>query len=234
MSEIKLFSDEDKTILFEGMEVSDESQSDFLIKLESVIAEKVGEKEEEIIEKHEVLFESAKEDIQSELEENINSYLDYVVENWMEENEIAIESGMKLEIMENFMTGMKDLFVESYVEIPEEKADVVSEAQNRIDSLESDLATQIDATVALKEEIESLQKEKIVSEYSDGLTETQKEKLVNLVEGVDFGNSEIFDRKVKTIRESYFKDGVTEPTNDVDASDEIDESNPMAKYLAHL
>lgn len=237
MAKNKLFSDEDKTVLFEGMELSDEGQTDFLIKLETVIVEKVAEKEVELIEANETTLEEAKGEMVSEMEDNINSYLDYVVETWAEENKLALESGIKLEIMENFMSGMKDLFAESYIDIPEEQADLVVESQNKIDQLESDLATQIDKVGELKEAVEDLQRTKIISEHSVGLTDTQVEKFETLLEGVEYGSDSIFQKKAKTIRESYFKTDTTDqPLREevIAEDDKTDNKDPMAKYLAHL
>jgi hypothetical protein len=233
----QLFTEEDQSILFEGVELNEDVKTQFFDKLETVIIEKVNSKEEELIEKHETLHEQFKEELIEEMEGNINKYLDYVVEEWMSENEMALETGIKVELMENFMTGIKDLFQESYVEIPEDKIDIVSEAEEKITTLEVDLANSIDTIVALKESVEELQKEKVISEQAIGLTETEKEKFETLLEGVDFGSPEVFARKAKTIRESYFdkstKKEVIKESVDHNKSND-DNNDPMSKYLNHL
>lgn len=250
----KLFTEEHQNLLFEGVDVDETVKSEFFEKLEGMLTEKIKEKEEElevknelvlkekedeIIEKHDELFEQFKEQLTEEMEDQISKYLDYVVEEWVKENEIAIESGIKVELMENFLQGMKTLFEENYVEVPEDKVDIVTEAETRAAQLERDLADQIDKYYELKEEVEALNREKVITEMTKDLTESETEKLSTLLEGVEYVDEDTFRKKVKIIKESQFSNdagkqssGKTPEKVVTESTD--DDNDPMNKYKAFL
>lgn len=136
--------------------------------------------------------------------EKIDSYLNYVVENWMEENQLAIENGLRTEIAEDFIAGLKVLFKEHYIEVPEEKYDVIGELQTKVEDLEQNLDVQLENNVSLNAEVSELKKQLIIKEIADDLADTEVIKLNKLLEGVEFENDEIYREKVKVIKENYF------------------------------
>ena len=175
----------------------------------------------------------------SDLVEKIDSYLNYVVENWMSENQIAIQSGLRSEIAENFMDGLKDLFVESYVEVPESKVDLVDDLAEQVEELEDALNSQTAKNIEMTEELELFQRYEVIREHAHGLAETEVEKLAALAEDLDFVDEETFSAKVKTIKESYFTkevktaevgDDLVEDT----ADNAVEVSSAMDSYLQAL
>ena len=168
--------------------------------------------------------------------EKIDSYLNYVVENWMEENKIAIHNGLRTEIAENFMSSLKALFEESYVEVPDSKVDLVDDLASQVEELEEKLNRVTVDAIELSEEVEILQRERVIAEAARGLADTQAEKLASLVEDIDFDNVESFTQKVATVKESYFvkTQSVTEEEI-VEEDDQTVEVSPvMEKYLTAL
>jgi hypothetical protein len=146
--------------------------------------------------------------------EKIDSYLNYVVENWMKENELALENGLRTEIAEDFMAGLKVLFKEHYIEVPEEKYDVIGELQAKAAELEAKLDEAIGSNVDLNKEVTSLKRQAVVEELSKDLADTEAAKLGKLLEGVDFENEDLYREKVSVIKENYFpKNVVTEGTS---------------------
>jgi hypothetical protein len=200
--------------------------------LKSKLAEHVDRLEEQYAE--ELAEETAK--IEADLVEKVDGYLNYVVEQWMEDNKVAIESGLRTEIAENFMSALHGVFVENYIEVPESKVDLVDELSNKVDELEESLNEKIDDNIKLAESVAKLTRDQIIRESSVGLSEAQAEKLKSLVEDVDFGDVETFVAKVNTIKESYFKETkaaeIEEDTALVEETQEV--SNRMAAYLNAL
>jgi len=216
---------------------------------------------EEFKEKAEVIFEAAiksklseeidrlearyneelSEEISStkeELVEKVDSYLNYVVEKWMDDNRVAIQSGLRAEIAEKFMTGLKDLFVESYIEIPEGKVDMVDELAESVEELESKLNQTTADAIAMAEELEVYKRDAIIRESAQDLAATQVEKLKSLVEDIDFEDADTFAKKVQTVKESYFTKKVTENTQEITEDEDGDiavvASGSMAQYLNAL
>jgi len=136
--------------------------------------------------------------------EKIDSYLNYVVENWMEENKLAIENGLRTEIAEDFMSGLKALFKEHYIEVPEEKYDVIGDLQGKVTELEEQLTSQLANNIGLNTEVTDLKKKLIIKEMTKDLADTEVNKLTKLLEGVEFDNSDIYKEKVSVIKENYF------------------------------
>ena len=156
------------------------------------------------------LAESAVEEINAakeELVEKVDSYLGYVVEQWMKDNEIAVEKGLRTEVAEDFMLGLKNLFQEHYFEVPEDKVDVLEDMAVKVDEATAKLDETIQANVQLKAELDAVLRDRIIEQAGRGLTATDAEKLSKLLEGVEFDNQTLFTEKVKVIKESYFPDG---------------------------
>ena len=180
------------------------------------------------------------EEIQShkdELVEKVDSYLNYVVENWMKENQLAIQSGLRAEIAEDFMGKLKDLFTESYIEVPESKVDLVDDLAEQVEELETKLNKATEDAIKTSEIIESYKRDSIIREAASGLAQTEVEKLKSLVEGIEFEDETTFSKKVKTIKESYFTKKVTEVEIDEDLEEDdntVEVSGSMSTYLSTL
>jgi len=179
-------------------------------------------------------FAAEKEQFKEEMVEKIDSYLNYVAENWMKENELAIERGLRTEITEDFIKSLKTVFTEHYIEVPEEKYDVLGEMESEIEELKSKLNESIEREVALSSEKETMMREKIIAEASEDLTMTESEKLSSLLVDVDFGSSELFAEKVSVVKENYFPKQSVE-TEDEKLTDTVDssfleESSSINKY----
>lgn len=200
--------------------------------LKSKLVEHVDRLEEQYAE--ELAEETAR--IQNDLVEKVDGYLNYVVEQWMEDNKVAIESGLRSEIAENFMSALHNVFVENYIQVPEGKVDLVDELSAKVDELEESLNEKIEDNVALKESVNKLTRQAIIRESSVGLSEAQAEKLKALAEDVDFGDAETFTAKVATIKESYFKETKAEVIAEDTAveQEEVSVSPRMAAYLKAL
>ena len=215
---------------------------EFKVKAEVIFEAAIKSKLSEEIDRLEARYnEELSEEINStkeELVEKVDSYLNYVVEKWMEDNRVAIQSGLRAEIAEKFMGGLKDLFVESYIEIPESKVDLVDELAETVEELESRLNETTGAAIAMSEELELYKRDAIIRESARGLAETQVEKLKSLVEDVDFEDADTFAKKVQTIKESYFTKKVTETTQeiaeDTDGDNTVVASGSMAQYLSAI
>ena len=200
--------------------------------LKSKLSEHVERLEEQYAE--ELAEETSR--IQNDLVEKVDGYLNYVVEQWMEDNKVAVESGLRTEIAENFMSALHGVFVENYIQVPESKVDLVDELSAKVEELEESLNEKIEDNVALKESVNDLTRQAIIRESSVGLSEAQAEKLKSLVEDVDFGDADTFASKVETIKESYFKETKVEVIAEDTAveSEETSVSPRMAAYLKAL
>ena len=170
----------------------------------SAIQVKLSEEIDRLEEKYETELAEAVEETKTGLVDKVDSYLNYVVENWMEENKLAVQSGLRTEIAEKFMNNLKDLFTESYIDVPESKVDLVDDLADEVEELETTLNDQMAKTIAMQEELEGYKREAILREASRDLAETQVEKLRSLMINEDFDNEESFVEKVETIKESYF------------------------------
>ena len=182
-------------------------------------------------------LESEVNDLNESLVNKVDSYLNYVVENWVKENEVAIESGLRTEIAEQFMDSLQSVFKEHYIEVPEGKADLIDDLADQVAELEEQLNKTTEENIRLYESTQSLERAEIVRRHSSGLAETEAEKLSSLVEDIEFDNAESFEMKVSVVKESYFKQDVTESVDEVNAAignQEADEvqsiSNSMAAY----
>jgi len=246
-----LMTNEDFDINEESEDALEDVEYDFnedltdLVESEATLSEGFKEKASVIMEtaikskmREEVarLEESYDEKIEEELEsivEKVDSYLSYVVENWMEENKLAVENGLRTEIAEGFMNSLKDLFVESYIEVPEEKVDLVDELAEQVEELETELNAKMETDMALREELEGFKRERVLYKLGEDLTDTQLEKLMTLSEDVDFDDEESFANKVGIIKETHFtKKKTTEIHEDLEDEEEIVElDETMGRYV---
>jgi len=179
------------------------------------------------------------ESIKEEISGKLNEYLDYVVEQFMEQNELAIERGMRAEIAEEFLQGLKSLFVEHYVDVPEEKVDVVEDLANKVDELEESLDEAVNYSISIQKELSEMKRTAIIDELSEDLADTQVEKLKSLAEGIEYEDDDQFREKVSMVKENYFPAEQT-----VSDDEQIDEStdgfdtngmsDTMARYMTHL
>ena len=165
--------------------------------------------------------------------------MNYVVETWMQENEVAVTDGLRTEIAEEFMTSLQKVFTEHYIEVPEGKVDLVDELSAQVSELEESLNKSTEENIKLHGSVQDFQRSEIVREHSSGLAETEAEKLSSLVEDIDFDDAETFEMKVKTVKESYFQREVKESVDEVDSligndSVEIDLSDSMDRYTQAL
>lgn len=221
---------ESEATLSEGFK--DKAAVIFEAAIKSKVSEEVDRIESELHEEFDEELKTTRE----EMVEQIDGYLNYVVEKFMEENKVAIENGLRTEIAEGFMEGLKNLFTESYIEVPESKVDLVDELSEQVDDLEARLNETTEASIKQSQELEELKRDAIIREHSRDLAETQVEKLKSLAEDIDFENEETFAKKVATIKESYFaKKKVTVVGESIDESAEEQEiSGSMAMYVNAL
>ena len=216
---------EDIDALVEGEELSEEFKTKASTIFEAAVHQKVMEIATEKIEDLEKEYQSnLQEEIVSfrdELTEKVDGYLNYVVEEWMKENEIALDSSLKSELTEEFMTGLKNLFTEHYIEVPDEKVDIVESLYDKVEELEEKLNSQIDDNVQVTSELNEYRKNKILEEVCDDLADTQSEKMKSLVEGVSYeDDADDFENKIKTIKESYFPNQTKQDANVEQESDD--------------
>ena len=244
--EVEIDMTDDINALVADEDLSEEFKTKAKTIFESAVQAKVKEQMTEVEAKLEEETTQKIEEIKDDLTEKVDSYLNYVSESWVEDNELAIERGLKSELTEDFINGLKKLFEEHYVEVPEDKFDVVEELANRLDEMEDKLNEEVASNIGAQQVIEELQREKIISEASKDLADTQVEKLKALTEDVDFDGTEAFVEKVSTLKESYFgvknleavSDESTVASDDADFTGAGDVAQPvneeMTQYTAAL
>jgi len=200
---------EDVSALFsDDSTISEEFKSKASTIFEARINDRLAQIEEEVEVKYASMFEEAVEEIKSDLTDKVNDYLEYVVEQWMADNEIAIESGLRSEITEDFIAGLRNLFAEHYIDVPEDKVDLVDELAGKVEELEEKLNEEIEHGIELRKALVESTKTEIIRTVCEGLTDTQVEKIKSLAESVDFSTEEEYVEKLETIRENYFPSGV--------------------------
>ena len=232
---------DDIAALVEGEELSEEFQEKARTIFEAAINSKVAKIEEELEADHIKALTEEVAEFKNELTERVDSYLEYVASEWMQENQLAVDQGLKGELSESFMTGLKGLFEEHYVSVPEDKYDVLESMVNKLDEMEEKLNEQIDRNVSLNKRLAESTSDGILSEVSEGLAVTQKDKLASLAESVEFESETDYREKLITLRNSYFPTKQVASTQS-DGSDFITEENApevqatgsMANYLSTL
>jgi hypothetical protein len=195
---------EDIDAMLNGQDLSEEYQEQVKTIFEAAVVNKVNEKIEDIYSTYESDIESHVVEIRQELSEKVDEYLSYVASEYITENKLAIEAGLKMEIMENFMSGIKGVFEENYIELPEEKLDLYSEALETLDSKESELNEQFEKNIQLNKRLVELEKDIVLMNVTEGLTDTQVDKIRNLSENVEFDNTDDMTKKITLIKDNYF------------------------------
>ena len=232
--------EEDVEALLQGEELSEEFQAKAKTIFEAAINSKVATIKEDLEKDYSKKLEEEIESKKVELTERVDSYLEYVAGEWLQENELAVEAGLKTEMTESFLEGMKSLFEEHYVSIPEDKYDVLENMVNKLDEMESKLNEQIESNVALNKRLAESKSDGILSDVAEGLAITQKEKLASLAESVEFESEQNYREKLVTLRESYFPS--TAPSAQRDNNEVLSEgtespvknTGSMANYLSTL
>ncbi len=231
--------EEDVNALLQGEELSEEFQEKAKTIFETAINAKVASIKEGLEAQYEEKLLEEVAEIQEGLTSRVDSYLEYVADEWMSENELAIEHALKAEMTESFLTGMKDLFEAHYVTIPEEKYNVIDSMVEKLDEMETKLNEQIEKNVSLNSRLAEAVAEGILDQVSGGLAETQKEKLASLAESVEFESEEKYREKLEMLKESYFSTKATPKaktetlSEGADAAPEV-VSGSMAAYLKTL
>ena len=233
--------EEDVNALLQGEELSEEFQEKAKTIFEAAIASKVSAIKEEIKANYEEKLVEEVEEIKTALGERVDAYLEYVSEEWFTENQLAVEAGLKTEMTESFLSGMKGLFEEHYVTIPEDKYDVLESMVEKLDEMETKLNEQIEKNISLNKRLAESVADGILDQVSEGLAQTQKEKLASLSESVEFESEESYREKLETLKESYF---ASKKESSVAKSETLSEgvdnaapesySNSMSAYLRTL
>ena len=231
------FSSDINALVNDEATLSEEFKGKVQTIFEAAVNTKLSEEIDRLEEKYEEELQAEISETKNGLVDKVDSYLNYVVENWMDENKLAVQSGLRTEIAEKFMNNLKDLFTESYIDVPESKVDLVDELAQEVEELEEQLNNQTGQSIAMQEELEGYKRDAIIREASKDLAETQIEKLKSLVEKVDFDDEETFTNKVATIKESYFKQRANKygETEEVEEdTNEVETSGSMGTYLNAL
>jgi hypothetical protein len=230
------FDEDLDTIIKEEATLSDGFREKASAIVEAVLTSKLAESVERLEAEYVQNLEEEVSEIQNSLVEKVDSYLNYVVENWMKENEVAVSTGLRTEIAEDFMASLQSVFKEHYIEIPEGKENLLDELSDQVAELEESLNKTTEDNIKLHEANNVHVKADVVREASSGLAETDAEKLAKLVEDVEFDNKETFEQKVSTIKDSYFKGEVTESVDEVnsmageDTAEVVEVSEAMSRY----
>jgi len=200
---------EDIDALFADDEtISEEFKSKVSTIFEARVQDRIAQLEEETEARYAGMLEEAVESIKQDLTEKVDDYLSYIVEQWMEENQIAIESGLRAEMTEDFIAGLRNLFAENYIDVPAEKVDLVEELAAKVEELEGKLNEEIDRGVSYAKALVESRKTELTREVCEGLTATQVEKIKSLAESVEFSTEDEYKEKLETIRENYFPSGI--------------------------
>ena len=241
--EVTLNVEEDLAALFGGEELSEEFQEKARTIFEAAVNSKVNEIQEAMTEEYEKTLTEHLEGVKSELIERTDAYLEYVSDEWLKENAIEVEHGLKTEMTESFLQGMKGLFEDHYVSIPDDKYDVLESMVNKLDDMEGKLNEQIEKNISLNKRLGESTADGIFSEVSEGLAETQKEKLRSLAEGIEFEGEDAYREKIVTLKEGYFpstskskvSSNKSETISEGIANEEIvDNGAAMNSYLSAL
>ena len=225
----------DVAALIEGTELSKEFAEKAKTIFEAAVKAKISEEYNKLVEHFKVEFDKHFAEAKSEMAEEVNGTVNYAVGQWVEQNQVAIDNGIKTEITEDFISGLKNLFEEHYISIPDEKVDVVDGMAESIREMETRLDEQVKANVKLQNRLNESAKTNILATVSEGLADTQKEKLAALAEGLEFVSEESFSKKVSTIKEAYFKEGTliqSEVADETPVEGVDNDLNPaMASYV---
>ena len=229
---------DDVNALVDGEELSEEFKTKAATIFETAVKSKVRAELERIQEENDKVMEDMAESTMNDLVEKVDDYMNYVVEQWMEDNQLAIERGLKGEIAEDFISGLKNLFEDHYIDVPDEKYDILEANLSKIEELEEKLNKQIEENVQLKKAKGELVKESMIADVANGMTDTETEKFQSLVEDVEFSDEDSYKEKLQTVRESYF--GTTEVKTENVLTEEgstetpVETSGTMAQYMSAI
>ena len=235
-SELSIDVSADVEALLNGEEFSEEFKFKAATIFEAAVKAKVVEEVEKLEKTYEEKLEAQVSEMKESLETKVEAHLEYATEQWINENKIAIDSGLRSDLTEEFILGLKNLFESHYVDIPEDKYDILGEMAEKLNQMEEKLNEQIETNVELNQTVGTYIKNGIIAEISEGLAQTQKEKLTSLAEGVEFVSEESYREKIETIKENYFPKTQASSSEDlVEKTETISESaGPMAAYAAAL
>ena len=235
-------SDDVKALVSSDADLSEEFKDKAATIFEAAVKTRIKEQTKIIEAQYEKKLASETETVKEAMVEKVDSYLNYVVEEWMKENELAVERGIRTEIAEDFITGLKGLFKEHYIDVPEEKYNVLDDLTDQVKDLEGKLNEQIEKNVNLSKDVSESNREKLIAQVSEDLADTEKEKFSSMAENVEYDSAEKFQEKLETIKESYFPKTKIEETASGDEVDSVAANIPadagtsdaMAAYTAAI
>ena len=235
-------SDDVKALVSSDADLSEEFKDKAATIFEAAVKTRIKEQTKIIEAQYEKKLASETETVKEAMVEKVDSYLNYVVEEWMKENELAVERGIRTEIAEDFITGLKGLFKEHYIDVPEEKYNVLEDLTNQVKELEGKLNEQIEKNVNLSKDVSESNREKLIDQVSEDLADTEKEKFSSMAENVEYDSAEKFQEKLETIKESYFPKTKMDETASGDEVDSVAANIPadagtsdaMAAYTAAI
>ena len=220
-------------VLFDGEELSEDFRNKAVTIFETAINERVSAIESDLHEQYEVLIAEHTEEVTKELSEKLDDYLSYVVDQWMTENELAVETGIRADIAENFLGGLKGLFESNYIEVPEEKYDLVEQLATTVVDLEEQLQEELEFNIELKKQVSEKTADEILAEITEDLVDTDKEKLQTLAENIEFEDEDSFKAKVEILKENYLGESVVSE-EEIDESTERPDAGVMSSYTEAL
>ncbi len=224
---VEIEIDDDLSKISESLDLSEENAEKAKTIFKAAVTSKVEEVSAQLKEQYSEELKSQVETVKEELSSSVDKYLTYCAEEWTKENELAIERGLRSEMTENFIEGMKKLFVEHYVEVPEDKYNVVDELANRLDEMEQKLDSEVQKNMDITEELGSIKRDNVVKQACEDLSESQKEKMVSLSNGIDFTDEADFEEKVAEIKEAYFgvdSESISEETKEEEGTGDFSTS----------
>ena len=235
-------SDDVKALVSSDADLSEEFKDKAATIFEAAVKTRIKEQTKILEAQFEKKLASETETVKEAMVEKVDSYLNYVVEEWMKENELAVERGIRTEIAEDFITGLKGLFKEHYIDVPEEKYNVLDDLTDQVKDLEGKLNEQIEKNVNLSKDVSESNREKLIAQVSEDLADTEKEKFSSMAENVEYDSAEKFQEKLETIKESYFPKTKIEETTSADEVDSVAANIPadagtsdaMAAYTAAI
>jgi hypothetical protein len=204
----EVFAEDIESLFADDSTISEDFKAKASTLFEARVHDRVSQIQEAMEAEYAGMLEEAVETVKTDLTEKVDSYLNYVVEQWLEQNEIAIESGLRAELTEEFIAGLRNLFAEHYIDVPAEKVNLVDELASKVEELEGKLDEEIERSVELKKSLVESRKVEITHAVCEGLTATQVEKIKSLAESVDYSTAEEYQSKLETIRENYFPSGI--------------------------
>ena len=220
-------------VLFDGEELSEDFRNKAITIFETAINERVSAIESDLHEQYEIVVAEHTEEVTKELSERLDDYLSYVVEQWMQENELAVETGIRADIAENFLGGLKGLFESNYIEVPEEKYDLVEQLATTVVDLEEQLQEELEFNIELKKQVSEKTADEILSEVTEDLVDTDKEKIQTLSENIEFEDEDSFRAKIEILKDNYLGESVVSEES-TDETESLESSGVMNSYAQAL